>query len=312
MIHAPRLWLRKVDDTFTITKSNIEDTLMELNKIHPKIEFTAEQEEEGKIAFLDCTIYRNENKLETKVFKKATHTGQYTNFESNQPLGVKLSTIKTLTNRAKLISSKKSDFDEEINYIRNTMELNDFPRHIIDKTIKEILQPIPETKNDNQEYNTSMTIPYEKGISEKLCRKARKFNVSVKYCKNKSLKSKLKTNNIIQNPEGVVYKIECKKECGKVYVGETGRKVEERIKEHKRDANKEEITKNMSGISQHCIQSGHVPQWENTQVLTIEKNYNKRRYKEAIEIMKSKEKTVNKKEEIKNLSFIWESILKKS
>ena len=77
------------------------------------------------------------------------------------------------------------------------MELNDFPRHIIDKTIKEILQPIPETKNDNQEYNTSMTIPYEKGISEKLCRKARKFNVSVKYCKNKSLKSKLKTNNII-------------------------------------------------------------------------------------------------------------------
>ena len=43
---------------------------MELNKIHPKIEFTAEQEEEDKIAFLDCTIYRNENKLERKVFKK--------------------------------------------------------------------------------------------------------------------------------------------------------------------------------------------------------------------------------------------------
>ena len=75
---------------------------------------------------------------------------------------------------------------------------------------------------------------------------------------------------------------------------------------------KKKSQKNMSGISQHCIQSGHVPQWENTQVLTIEKNYNKRRYKEAIEIMKSKEKTVNKKEEIKNLSFIWESILKKS
>ena len=52
------------------------------------------------------------------------------------------------------------------------MELNDFPRHIIDKTIKETLQPIPKTKNDNQEYNISMTIPYEKGISKKLCRKA--------------------------------------------------------------------------------------------------------------------------------------------
>ena len=33
--------------------------------------------------------------------------------------------------------------------------------------------------------------------------------------------------------DGVVYKIPC--ECGKVYIGETGRSMHERIKEHDRD-----------------------------------------------------------------------------
>ena len=34
--------------------------------------------------------------------------------------------------------------------------------------------------------------------------------------------------------DGVVYKIPC--ECGKVYIGETGRSIHERIKEYNRDA----------------------------------------------------------------------------
>ena len=34
MIHAPRIWLRKVDDTFTISQHAINDTLTKLNKIN--------------------------------------------------------------------------------------------------------------------------------------------------------------------------------------------------------------------------------------------------------------------------------------
>ena len=36
--------------------------------------------------------------------------------------------------------------------------------------------------------------------------------------------------------DGVVYKIPC--ECGKVYIGETGRAMQDRIKEHDRDIRK--------------------------------------------------------------------------
>ena len=78
MIHAPRIWLRKVDDTFTITKHSSEIVLNELNNINKAITFTAEDENEGKIPFLDCLITRTkDNTIETDIYKKETHTGQY-------------------------------------------------------------------------------------------------------------------------------------------------------------------------------------------------------------------------------------------
>ena len=54
-----------------------------------------EKEESGEINFLDCMCYRDqENKVQTKVYKKPTHTGQYGNYNSNQPYWVKISTKK--------------------------------------------------------------------------------------------------------------------------------------------------------------------------------------------------------------------------
>ena len=68
LTHAPRIWLRKVDDTFTITKHKSEDTLAELNGINGKRKFTAEEETDRKIPFLDCLIERtNEMSLKSKI-----------------------------------------------------------------------------------------------------------------------------------------------------------------------------------------------------------------------------------------------------
>ena len=39
MIHTPHLWLRKVDDTFMITKYDKIEKLDELNKFNRKVQF---------------------------------------------------------------------------------------------------------------------------------------------------------------------------------------------------------------------------------------------------------------------------------
>ena len=60
--YAPRLWYRKVDDTFAITLHDSVKTLEELNKISNNIEFSMESAEDGKRTFLDCLISVNENR----------------------------------------------------------------------------------------------------------------------------------------------------------------------------------------------------------------------------------------------------------
>ena len=118
MLNPPRLWYRKVDDTFAITSNDPTDTLQKLNNIDENIEFTMENPTEGSLQFLDCLISLNQSReITTKVYRKPTHTGQYIHFSSNQPMHVKLSTIKTLVRRAKLICSDQTSLNEEIHVL---------------------------------------------------------------------------------------------------------------------------------------------------------------------------------------------------
>ena len=55
--------------------------------------------------------------------------------------------------------------------------------------------------------------------------------------------------------DGVVFKIPC--ECGKVYIGETGRCMHEPIKKHKWDIRLSRTQS--SAVSEHANQTGHYP-----------------------------------------------------
>ena len=72
----------------------------------------------------------------------------------------------------------------------------------------------------------------------------------------------------------VVYKIPC--ECGKVHIGETGRAMQERIKEQDRDI-RFARTQN-SAVSGHANETGHLP------IIDRDPHWYTRRVKEAIHI----------------------------
>ena len=313
MLHAPRIWIRKVDDTFTINNHETNDTLTELNQIHPQIKFTAEEEENGQIPFLDCLVSRTDNnRVKTKVYKKPTHTGQYTNFYSNQPLHEKLSTVKSLARRAKLVCTGSTDLKEELEYIEKTMQLNEFPKVIVKKAIHETLSKskVSKKKNEDDEYAIKMYMPYEKGISENIARIGKKFNVKLVHTKGKSLKNMF-MRNITTSLEkhkqsGVVYRVTCG-DCGSQYVGETGRSLETRMVEHRKDAEGE--VEKISGLSEHLRQTMHKANFDEVEILNKESNFIKRKFKEAIAIKKNNAPLLNKKEEIKALSNVWENII---
>ena len=106
-----------------------------------------------------------------RIYRKPTHTAQYTYFSSNEPLHVKLSTIKTLVKREKFICSDETSLNEVLSYFRKTMQLNGYPLNIINKTIQNTLQ------NHNSERKSKelkpLKIPCDKGVAEKLKRIAK-------------------------------------------------------------------------------------------------------------------------------------------
>jgi hypothetical protein len=75
-------------------------------------------------------------------------------------------------------------------------------------------------------------------------------------------------------------KIPC--ECGKVYIGQTGRSIDTRLKEHKRHIRLE--YPNKSAVAQHSIHQEHRIQFNSTSILSTKTRYMDRIIKEAIEI----------------------------
>ena len=76
---------------------------------------------------------------------------------------------------------------------------------------------------------------------------------------------------------GVIYKIPCKG-CDEFYIGETGRSLGTRLKEHrsKRD--------NPTAVAEHCAQRLHSISEEGISVVAREDNWWRRKIRESIEI----------------------------
>ena len=79
--NRPILLTKYVDDLFGIIKTSAINTfLTSLNSFHPQIKFTVEEEENGRISYLDTTIIRHEKSLKVNWYQKPTASGRLINF----------------------------------------------------------------------------------------------------------------------------------------------------------------------------------------------------------------------------------------
>ena len=80
----PVYYRRYVDDIFVLFKSR--DHLIKfrdyLNKCHPNMKFSFEEEKNGKLSFLDVEVSGEGSKFATTVYRKLTFSGAYTHFDS--------------------------------------------------------------------------------------------------------------------------------------------------------------------------------------------------------------------------------------
>ena len=168
----PIFYKRYVDDIFCYfdNEYNSQQFLNHLNHQHPNIQFTIENEKDGKLAFLDVFVDRNvRNLATTSIFRKATFTGLMLNFLSYSPMGYKLSLIGTLVHRVYMICNTWDTFHDNIEALKHILKKNLFPPHVIDREVKtcldkQLCNEESETKVDNFSY---FKLPYLFEISER-------------------------------------------------------------------------------------------------------------------------------------------------
>ena len=141
-IKNPPVIMRYVDDLFLAfdNPNDIEYVYQILNSIHPNLKFTKEEENEGKLPFLDVVITKTSHGIETTVYKNPTFSGLYTKWHSYTPTKYKRNLINNLLHRAHQICSSFTLLHKECNQISSVLEKNGYPKNFLNKHINRFME----------------------------------------------------------------------------------------------------------------------------------------------------------------------------
>ena len=114
---------------------------------------------------------------------------------------------------------------------------------------------------------------------------------------------KVKSTRPEDKKKGVIYEVPCA-ECDCVYVGETGRSLEMRLKEH-RYAVRTKDSRN--GIAVHADTNNHEVDWDAAKVIMFEEHQTKRKVLESLQI--NKQTNTTNLDSGYTLSPIWKPLL---
>ena len=120
---------------------------------------------------------------------------------------------------------------------------------------------------DSEVSPKTVNIPYIQGLSDSIKRVLRELDIVVRFYPVQTLRHLLVKPKDPLPPNlinGVIYRVPCK-QCDKVYVGQTGRSLECRLKEHKRAVKCGNV--DASAMAEHVWNEGHQVDWEAAGVL---------------------------------------------
>ena len=160
---------------------------------------------------------------------------------------------------------------------------------------------VTKKKDDTNKCRGMTVLPYVDGVTEKVSRVMKSYNVAAASKPHTTLCSLLfhpKDKRDDYNTTDALYCFPCM-DCEVEYIGETGRKFGTRLNEHKsgvENVSKSVITRasrkqslssvHKSAVTDHVVERNHVIGWDRAKVIGTEQNRYKRRMKEAIEIRK--------------------------
>ncbi|UYV81570.1 hypothetical protein LAZ67_20001559 [Cordylochernes scorpioides] len=260
-----KLWIRYVDDIFCMyPKANNSLITDALNAYQECLKFTQNQDKNGVIPFLDVLVINTDSNIETTVYYKPEFNPTYIHYGSHAPVSHKITTIKTLTKRISTHCSLEIFKTVERNNIYRNLSSFGYPIDFIRRhTYQQRTYTIPTV------YKSTCVLPYSETKVD-IARFLRKYGVHTHFSNSPSVELKLRhpitKSSKKQDPlsaSNAVYKIKCSN-CELHYVGETGRTIEIRTKEHNRNIMNKD---SRSQIYQHMAETQHSFDFTDTQCI---------------------------------------------
>ncbi|BHF80575.1 hypothetical protein SprV_0702370300 [Sparganum proliferum] len=271
-----------------INRDRIGEFTQHLNSIFPDIQFTMEEEKDCQLPFLDVLVQRKEDGgLKTTVYRKATNTSRILSFLSNHPLSHKRSCVRTLYRRVETHYTEPADKKAEAQFLRKLFAMNGYPGNFVEKCRRETRGRKPKGQPKPKCWRA---VPYIAGLSEEFARLVSEFGIGVAHRPEATIRRQLmqpKDPIPINQKSGVIYRIDCN--CGQAsYVGETGKQVRTRLREHELAVRRND---KLSLVAAHASTPGHAFDFECVRILGQSDNRVARLLQEA---WHSNEDTINR------------------
>ena len=186
------------------------------------------------------------------MLRKSTHTDKYLDFQSHHPLAHNVAVACTVFNSAEKVCSDFPGLKKEKEHVAKALQSNGYPRRLVVKK----RHPPPRSQLLEQDPPTvTVILSYFRHLSETIRRiLARDSHILPAPPNTWQTLVRLKDHIPLQQRAGVIYQIPCGL-CFKVYIGQMGRTMEHRLKEHKRALTSGNTAQ--SAVAEHAVDQMH-------------------------------------------------------
>lgn len=246
--------------------------------------------------------------LRTSVYRKPTSTFKIIDAQSAHSLCNKIGTLNCLINRAFRLCDPEF-IDEELKTLFDIFTANGYSASTINKAVEKVKstmqrQDSPQDTGPEQVKPHLLILPFDENLYESMRPLRRRHNLKIITKPTNKLRKHLvhpKDKTAPMEKCNIVYSVPFSD--GNMYIGETSRPLETRIKEHKEAVRRLDTQK--SAIAQHVAQTLTPPLWNEVKILTQEDNWYRRRIKEALWI--DRKGKINRSHGLETISNYWVS-----
>jgi hypothetical protein len=183
--------------------------------------------------YLDITAHRYNENIDIDIYRKPTVTGTVIHFTSNHPHEQKIAAFNFYINRMLTLPISEKSKQKEWKTTLTIAKDNGYPSHITHnlKTKRR-----GKKQKHKQQQNTQILhkqwvrFTYYSPVIRRVTNLFKQTDLKIAFRAASTIQQQLTQKQACKNPSGI-YKLKCNT-CNAVYVGQTGRAINVRHKEH--------------------------------------------------------------------------------